>query len=100
MLASAHLMSGQFGWLSTHPNAFTDELLANRFYLPQRNLLIENKYKEPHEQSPHIQALTIKNKLINLNQFTDFIQECQLCIGLTPQQLKDLRHTSNSCKKI
>ena len=99
MLASAHLMSGQFGWLSIHPNAFTDELLANRFYLPQRNLLIENKYKEPHEQSPHIQALTIKNKLINLNQFTDFIQECQLCIGLTPQQLKDLRHTSNSCKK-
>ena len=72
--------------LSIHPNAFTDnELLASRFYLPHRNLLTENKYKEPHEQSPHIQALTIKNKLINLNQFTNFIQQCPLCIGLTPQ---------------
>ena len=86
--------------LSIHPNAFIDnELVESRFSIPQRNLLVENKDKEPHEQSPHIQAPTIKSKLISLNRFIDFIEERLLYIGLTPEQLKNLRYTSNSCKK-
>ena len=86
--------------LSIHPNALTDnELVESRFYIPQRNLLVENKDEEPHEQSPHIKAPTIKSKLISLNRFIDFIEERLLYIGLTPEQLKNLRFTSDTCKK-
>ena len=62
-------------------------------------MLIANKDKELHEQSPHIQTPTIKSKLISLNRFIDFVEERHLYIGLTPEQLKDLRKTSNSCKR-
>ena len=86
--------------LSIHPNAFIDnELVESRFSIPQRNLLVENKDKEPHEQSPHIHAPTIKSKLISLNRFIDFIEERLLYIGLKPEQLKNLGYTSNTCKK-
>lgn len=54
--------------MTIHPNSFIDnEVLENRFYIPQRDLLIENKDKEPHEQSAHIQVPTIRSKLISLN---------------------------------
>ena len=50
--------------ITVHPNSFVDnEVLENRFYIPQHNLLIENKDKELHEQTAHIQAPTIKSKL-------------------------------------
>ena len=86
--------------LAIHPNVFIDsKLVESRFYLPQRNLLMENKDKEPHEQSPHIQAPTIKSKLISFNRLIDFIEERQLYIGLMPEQLKNLTYTLNTCKK-
>ena len=86
--------------MTIHPNSFNDnEVLENRFYIPQRDLLIENKDKEPHEQSAHIQASTIRSKLISLNRFIDFIEERHLYISLIPEHLVNLRRTSNSCKK-
>ena len=36
--------------MTIHPNCFVEnEVLENRFYIPQYNLLIENKDKEPHK---------------------------------------------------
>ena len=69
--------------MTIHPNSFLDnEVLENRFYIPQCKLLIENKDKEPHEQSTYIQAPTIRSKLIKFNLFLDFIKEWCLYIGL------------------
>ena len=84
--------------MTVHPNPFVDnEGLDNRFNIRQCNLLIENKDKDPHEQTAHIQAPTIKSKLISFNRFIGFIEERQLYIGLTPGHLVNLRRTSNNC---
>ena len=86
--------------ISIHPNVFADnEVIETRYYLPQRNLQIENKDKEPCEQEPHIQAPTIKTKLISLNRLIDFVEERRIYIGLTPKQLEELM-INNKCIQI
>ena len=73
--------------MTVHPNPFVDnEGLDNRFNIPQCNLLIENKDKDP-----------LKSKLISFNRFIGFIEERQLYIGLIPDHLVNLRRTSNNC---
>ena len=52
-----------------------DESFEERFYIPQRDLLIANKGKGPYEQDPHIQAPTIKSKLISFTKFLSFLEE-------------------------
>ena len=59
-----------------HPNALMDdESFEERFYVLQRDLLIANKDKGPYEQDPHIQAPTIKPKLISFTKFLSFLEE-------------------------
>ena len=52
--------------MSLNPNQFRDkENLEARFYLPQKQLLLDNKDKDPKDQDPQIQAPTIRSKLIS-----------------------------------
>ena len=52
--------------MSLNPNQFRDEEnLEARFYLPQKQLLLDNKDKDPKDQDPQIQAPTIRSKLIS-----------------------------------
>ena len=52
--------------ISLNPNQFRDEEnLEARFYLPQKQLLLDNKDNDPKDQDPQIQAPTIRSKLIS-----------------------------------
>ena len=63
---------------SNHPNALTnDELIDERFYIPQIDLLMANKDNEPNEQNPHIQAPTIKSKLISFTKLLSFLRRAK-----------------------
>ena len=63
---------------SNHPNALTnDELIEERFYIPQIDLLMANKGKVPYEQDPHIQAPTIKSKLMSFSKFLSFLRRAK-----------------------
>ena len=43
-----------------HPNQLPEtELIESKFFLPQKNRLIENKNKDPKYQTAHIQATTV-----------------------------------------
>ena len=85
--------------LLIHPNALSNEdLIEERYYLPQKKLLIENKDKEPGEQEPHIQATTIKNKLISFNKFMLFLRDRKIYVGLDGDNISTLISTCDSCK--
>ena len=63
---------------SNHPNALTnDELIEEWFYIPQIDLLMANKGKVPYEQDPHIQAPTIKSKLMSFSKFLSFLRRAK-----------------------
>ena len=63
---------------SNHPNALTnDELIEERFYIPQIDLLMANKDNEPNQQDPHIQAPTIKSKLISFTKLLSFLKRAK-----------------------
>ena len=63
---------------SNHPNALTnDELIEERFYIPQIDLLMANKDNKPNEQDPHIQAPTIKSKLISFTKLLSFLKRAK-----------------------
>ena len=58
-----------------HPNTLmNDELIVERFYIPQRHPVHANKDKEPYKQDPHIQAPTIKSKVISFTKFLSFLR--------------------------
>ena len=58
-----------------HPNTLmNDELIEEQFYIPERHLLLANKDKEPYKQNPHIQAPTIKSKVISFTKFLSFLR--------------------------
>ena len=83
-----------------HPNAIGEgELMEERFFIPQGDVLITNKDKELYEQDPHIQAPTIKSKLIGVTRLLDFIEEEEVYIGLNQVQIKHLTVIANSCKR-
>ena len=83
-----------------YPNALmNDELIEQRFYIPQRDLLIANKDKEPYEQEPHIQAPTIKSKLISFTRFLSFLVEQKIYIGLTHEHITHFQQMANNCKR-
>lgn len=51
--------------LPIHPNSWTNnELIEQRHYLPQKQLLLDKKNKELDELEAHIQVSTTKAKLI------------------------------------
>ena len=61
--------------LCMHPNQLTEtELIESKFFLPQKDRLIENKNKDPKHQTAHIQATTIKSKPTNFNRFLTFLE--------------------------
>ena len=63
---------------SNHPNALTnDELIEDRFYIQQIDLLMGNEDKGPYEQDPHIQTTTIKSKLISFTKFLSFLRRAK-----------------------
>ena len=63
---------------SNHPNALkNDELIEERFYIPQIDLLMANKDNEPNQQDPHIQAPTIKSKLISFTILLSFLRRAK-----------------------
>ena len=78
--------------MSLHPNQLQHpENIETRFFLPTRQKLIENKDKDPEHQTEHIQAKTIKSKLQSLVRLTDFLRDRHVYVGLTRQNLGDIR---------
>ena len=85
--------------LLIHLNSLVnDELNEQRYYLPQKQLLIDNKDKELFEQEAHIQVSAIKSKLISFTKFLSFLETRKICIGLDESNIKHLINTSNYCK--
>ena len=77
--------------MALYPNQLKDpETLETMFFLPMRHKLEENKDKDPHEQTNHIQAKTIKSKLESLIRLTYFLRDRHIFIGLNRQELLDL----------
>lgn len=83
-----------------HPNALVEEeLIEEHFYIPQGDLLIASKVKEPYQQEAHIQAPAIKSKLISFTNFLSFLEKRKIHIGLNYENIKNLRYILNSCKR-
>ena len=81
------------------PNALTSEdLIDKQYYLPPKKLLIKNKDKEHCEQEPHIQASTIKTKLISFKKFMSFLRDRKIYVGLNFENIKTIISTCDSCK--
>ena len=77
--------------MSLHPNQLqSPENIETRF-LPTREKLVENKDKDPKHQTVHIQAKTIKGKLQSLIRLTDFLRDRHVYVGLTRQDLGDIK---------
>ena len=57
-----------------------------------RKKLEDNKDKDPHEQTDHVQVKTIKSKLQSLIRLSSFLRDRHIFIGLNQQQLLDLTH--------
>lgn len=70
--------------LCMHPNQLAEtKLIESKFFLPQKNRLIEKMDKDPKYQTAHIQASTIKSKLTNFNRFLTFLELRSIYIGET-----------------
>ena len=85
--------------MSLNPNMFRDEEnLEAKFYLPQKQLLLDNKDKDPKDQDPHIQAPTIWSKLISLNRFLNTLNQRSIYFGLTNSEVEKLQGMISQCK--
>ena len=85
--------------MSLNPNMFRDEEnLEAKFYLPQKQLLLDNKDKDPKDQDPHIQAPTIRSKLISLNRFLNTLKQRSIYFGLTNNEVEKLQGMTSQCK--
>ena len=73
-------------------------MIDKRYYLPPKKLLIKNKDKEHCEQEPHIQASTIKTKLISFTKFMSFLRDRKIYVGLNFENIKTIISTCHSCK--
>ena len=77
--------------MALYPNQLRDpENIEIMFFLPMRHKLEENKDKDPHVQTDHIQAKTIKSKLQSLIRLTYFLRDRRIFVGLNRQELLDL----------
>ena len=77
--------------MALYPNQLRDpENIEIMFFLPMRHKLEENKVKDPHVQTDHIQAKTIKSKLQSLIRLTYFLRDRRIFVGLNQQELLDL----------
>ena len=59
---------------------------------------MHNKDKQPHEQEPHMQATTIRLKLISLNRFSITLMQMSIYIGLNMVEFGRLRGMISQCK--
>ena len=85
--------------MSLNPNMFRDEdNLDAKFYLPQKQLLLDNKDKDPKDQDPYIQAPTIRSKLISLNRFLNTLKQRSIYFGLTNNEVEKLQGMISQCK--
>ena len=85
--------------MSLHPNQLRDEEnLEAKFYLPQKQLLLDSKDKDPKDQDPHIQAPTIRSKLISFNQFLNTLKQRPIYFGLTSNEVEKLQGMISQCK--
>ena len=55
-----------------------DELIEERFYVAQRDILMAHKNKEPYEHYAHIQAQIVKSKLISFTKFLCFLRRVKI----------------------
>ena len=79
--------------MALYPNQLQDpESIETMFFLPMRKKLEDNKDKDPHEQTDHVQVKTIKSKLQSLIRLSSFLRDRHIFIGLNQQQLLDLTH--------
>ena len=77
--------------MSLNPNQFRhEENFEAKFYLLQKQLLLDNKDKDPKDQGPHIQAPTITSKLISLNRFLNTLKHRSIYFGLTNNEAEKL----------
>ena len=82
-----------------HHNEYKDEEnLESKFFLPQKQLLLDNKDKPPEQQEAHIQASTIRLKLISLNRFFKILTEISIFIGLNTVEIGRLKGMISQCK--
>ena len=85
--------------LNLHPNQLVEtEFLEYRFFMLEKVKLVENKDKEPEDQTRHIQAGTIKNKLSCLKHFIKFKVQRKCFIDLNKVQLQDLKAKSKELR--
>ena len=85
--------------MTLNPNQLRDEEnLESRFYLPQKQLLLDNKDKDPEDQDAHIQANTIRSKLISLNRFLRTLTQRSIYIGLKNREVEKLYGMISQCK--
>ena len=85
--------------MTLDPNQLRDEEnLESRFYLPQRQLLLDNKDKDPEDQDPLIQANTIRSKLISLSKFLKTLTQRSIYIGLKNREVEKLQGMISQCK--
>ena len=81
-----------------HPNELKDEEnLESKFFLPQKQLLLDNKDKPPEQQEPHMEASTIRSKLISLNRFLRTLSERSIFIGLNTVEVDRLKGMISQC---
>ena len=79
--------------MALYSNQLQDpESIETMFFLPMRKKLEDNKDKDPHEQTDHVQVKTIKSKLQSLIRLSSFLRDRHIFIGLNQQQLLDLTH--------
>ena len=79
--------------MALYPNQLQDhESIETMLFLPMRKKLEDNKDKDPHEQTDHVQAKTIKTKLQSLIRLCSFLRDRHLFIGPNQQQRLDLTH--------
>ena len=79
--------------MALYPNQLQDhESIETMLFLPMRKKLEDNKDKDPHEQTDHVQAKTIKTKLQSLIRLCSFLRDRHLFIGPNRQQRLDLTH--------
>ena len=75
-----------------------EENLEAKFYLPQKQLLLDNKDKDPKDQDLHIQAPTIRSKLISFNRFLNTLKQRSIYFGLTNNEVEKLQGMISQCK--
>ena len=98
--------------MALYPNQLQDpESIETMLFLPMRKKLEDNKDKNPHEQTDHVQAKTIKSKLQSLIRLCSFLRETFIhwsksttmvrCNPLYSRTLKDLiSERENSIKEF